>query len=342
MPLLPQVHIACHTLGLTGRRVLIGVSGGADSVALLRALHAIGPKLEIPFHAAHLNHQLRGAAAEQDAKWVEALCHQLSVPAMIGAADVAGIAAATGRGIEETARDERYRFLLRVAREFQCEAVAVAHTADDQAETILHHIVRGTGLTGLSGIPRERELAPGIRLVRPLIDASRAEIIEFLTQIGQDFREDETNGDETLTRNFLRRRLIPEIRREFNPNFTEALGRLGKQAAETQQAFTYAAAVLLDRVLESSSSTECRLTWQAITNCPRHLVREILSLLWREAGWPRQGMTFEHWDRLAGVLLEGGAADFPGGFGAVRSGRLFTITCRPAPSPLLDCRHKNG
>jgi tRNA(Ile)-lysidine synthase len=305
--------------------LLVGVSGGADSVALLRALHAIRQELSLEIHVAHLNHQLRGAAADEDARWVEALSGSLALPVSIGTVNVARIAGDSGQGIEEAARDERYRFLQNVARECRCAAVAVAHTADDQAETILHHIVRGTGLSGLAGIPRERGLDSGIRLIRPLLDSSRADVVAFLAEMEQDFREDETNGDETLTRNHLRRRVIPAIREELNPNFSEALCRLGQQAAQTQQALSYAATILLERVLESSTSSECRLTWQATTNCPRHLVREMFSLLWKQSGWARQGMTFEHWDRLAGILLEGGAADFPGGISAARSGRLFTV-----------------
>lgn len=328
--LLSRVANACRELQLSGVSVLIGVSGGADSVSLLRALHLLRQELNLCLHVAHLNHQLRGEAADEDARWVEGLCHRLSLPVSIGVADIARIAADSARGIEEAARDARYRFLQRVARESGCSAIAVAHTADDQAETILHHIIRGTGLAGLAGIPRERELEPGLRLVRPLLDVSRAEVIEFLTETGQDFRDDETNRDETLTRNLLRRRVIPTIRQELNPNFPDALCRLGLQASEIQQSITWAAGMLLERVLEVSSSSESRLTWQAIAGCPRHLVREMLSLLWRQSNWPRQAMTFEHWERLAVVLLEGGAADFPGGISATRSGRLFIIRRRPS------------
>jgi tRNA(Ile)-lysidine synthase len=328
--LLPRVANACRELRLSGARVLIGVSGGADSVSLLRALHLLRQELNLCLHVAHLNHQLRAEAADEDARWVEGLCLRLSLPVSIGTANIARIAADSSRGIEEAARDARYRFLQRVARESGCRAIAVAHTADDQAETILHHIIRGTGLAGLAGIPRERELEPGLGLVRPLLEVTKAEVIEFLTETGQDFREDETNRDEVLTRNYLRRRLIPTIRQELNPNFPDALCRLGQQASEIQQSITWAAGMLLERVLEVSSSSESRLTWQAIAGCPRHLVREMLSLLWRQSNWPRQAMTFEHWDRLAAVLLEGGAADFPGGIYAIRSGRLFTIHRRPS------------
>lgn len=322
---------ALRAIPLEGRPLLVGVSGGADSVALLRALVDLRVPFQLELHAAHLNHQLRGTAANADAEWVEHLCRSLSVPSTIGDVAVGDIARISGRGIEEVARDERYRFFEETARRIGCRDIAVAHTADDQAETILHHVLRGTGLAGLSGMPMVRELESGALLLRPFLRIRRCELRTYLNELGQTFREDESNADETFTRNRLRRQLLPQLEREFNPQIIDALCRLGQQAVEAQDVLAACAIELLERVLESAQPRECQLRWQSLVNRPRHLVREVLSQLWRRQGWPRQRMSFEHWDRLAGILLEGGTGDFPEGIDVRRTGRLLIIASKRLP-----------
>ena len=308
------------------RPVLVAVSGGADSVALLRGLHELRDDLKLSLHVAHLDHQLRGQAAREDADWVERLCHRLVVPCTIDRADIAGIAQQSARGIEETARDERYRFLEETARARDCRIIALAHTANDQAETILHHILRGTGLAGLSGIPRDRALDSGIRLIRPLLGVERNVVLDYLKQHGQDFREDESNRDEAYTRNRLRHRLLPLLAEQYNPHISESLRRLGEQASQAQSALEVLAADLLERVLDSTSTDECRLKWQPLAGVPRHLIREALSQLWRQQNWPRQKMGFEQWDALAEIALSGGAASFPGKIDVRREGRWLVLS----------------
>jgi tRNA(Ile)-lysidine synthase len=320
------------------RRVLVAVSGGADSVALLRGLHELRDDLKLSLQVAHLDHQLRGQAARDDSDWVERLCQKLTIPCTIGRADIAGMAQHSGRGIEEAARDERYRFLEETARTHDCRTIALAHTADDQAETILHHILRGTGLAGLSGIPRERALDSGIRLVRPLLDVERSVVLDYLSRVGQEFREDESNRDETYTRNRLRHELLPRLAEQYNPQIRETLRRLGEQAAQAQSALEALAADLLERVFESASAEGCRLKWQPLAGVPRHLIREALSQLWRQQNWPRQKMGFEQWDALAEIALNGGAATFPGKIDVRREGKWLVFSGEGR----LDCRPENG
>ena len=321
-------HLARELSRLSKRRkILVAVSGGADSMALLRGLMQLRGDLELALHVGHLDHQLRGAASREDADWLDRVCRELDVPLTICRIDVALLAQQTGKGIEETAREARYAFLEKAALESGSGVIALAHTADDQAETILHHILRGTGLSGLRGIPRERELNSGIRLVRPLLDVERFDVLDYLSQVGQDFREDESNRDEAFTRNRIRRRLLPLLADEFNPQIRQALLRLGRQAGEAQEAFDTLAGALLDRALESSSANECRLKWQPFHGVPRHLVRETLSLLWRRVSWPRQKMGFDQWNELAGLILNGGAATLPAGIDARREGRWLVLRC---------------
>jgi tRNA(Ile)-lysidine synthase len=318
-------HLAREFAGVFKGPIVLAVSGGADSMALLRGLHEIQSELALEPHVAHLDHQLRGSAARDDADWLQGVCQSLALPFSIGRVDVAAVAQDAGRGIEETARDERYRFLEATALALLCRAIATAHTADDQAETILHHVLRGTGLPGLRGMPRARELASGVTLMRPLLDLERSVVLDYLSQIGQDFRDDASNRDEAYTRNRIRHQLLPLLAREYNPNIREALRRLGGQAVETQAALEALAADLFERVLDSSSAGECRLKWQPLSSVPRHLVRETLALVWRRRGWPRQNMGFDQWNELAEIALCGGAATFPGKIDVRRDGRWLVL-----------------
>ncbi|MGQ0637463.1 MAG: tRNA lysidine(34) synthetase TilS [Planctomycetaceae bacterium] len=324
---LVKLEAACRRLDLGNQRLLLAVSGGADSVALLRGMVDLQSSLSIGLHVAHLNHALRAAAAD-DAQWLAALCERLGVSLTQGRFDVAAAARDAGLGIEEAARAARYEFLKQTAATSGCDAVAVAHHADDQAETILHHILRGTGLAGLRGMQEARALDANVRLVRPMLEISRAEIVDYLRTLDQPYRLDESNADEAYTRNRMRHSLLPLLERDFNPQLREALRRLGQQAAEAEIALDICVEGFLDRALESQSPHDCRLKWQALPNESRHLVRAILAALWQRMGWPRQAMTFDHWDRLARVALTGGAADFPGGVHARREGRLCHIAHR--------------
>jgi tRNA(Ile)-lysidine synthase len=307
------------------RRILAGVSGGADSLALLRGLLELQGKFDLVIHVGHLDHQLRGAASAEDAAWLARVCQTLCVPFTLGRVDVGYASKDSGRGVEETARDARYAFLQETARSSGSQVIVLAHTADDHVETILHHILRGTGLAGLRGIPRQRELAPGLSLVRPLLEVDRSQVLDYLRQIGQDFREDESNRDESYTRNRVRRQLLPLLAREYNPQIAEALRRLGQQAADAQETLETLAEQLLERVLESSSARECRLKWQPLADVPRHLVRDVFSILWRRQGWPRQQMGFAQWDELAGIAQKGGAVTLPTRIDARREGRWVVM-----------------
>lgn len=319
---------------IRGRHVVLGVSGGADSICLLRALMVLRDDWRLELHVAHLNHGLRGQAADDDAAWLEALCGNWEVPFHMKRSDISQLAAHSGDTIEEAARKERYLFLESVAGQTDSDWIAVAHTADDQVETILHHLLRGTGIAGLRGMPRCRPLAGdgSPKLVRPLLSATREQVEAFLNEIDQEFRRDETNLDERFTRNRLRHQLLPQLRRDFNPEIDAALLRLGRQAAETDAVMTTFASRLLDTSLESSDTLTCRLNVEPLAAEPRHLVRECFRLLWTRMNWPRQRMGFDQWDRLAELIATTGSATFPGRIHAERRGCLLVLRKRNADS----------
>jgi len=213
--------------------VVVAVSGGCDSVALLRAVHAIRTGGLGRICAAHLNHQLR-PDADEDEQFVVELCRHLSVTCEVGHVDVGRLAAESGNGIEAAARLARYQFLEQTAGRLGSRFVATAHTADDQAETILHRIVRGTGIRGLSGMARARPLGHAT-LIRPLLQVRRAELQTYLDSLGQPYRPDQSNADLRFTRNRIRHDTMPQLCQQYNAEVANALLRLGTLAGEVQE-----------------------------------------------------------------------------------------------------------
>ena len=197
-----------------GRTWVVAVSGGSDSVGLLRVLHALAAELGLSLTVAHLDHGVRGEASRADAVFVEELAGELGLPCDLGQWQPTRIS-----HFEADARRARYAWLYEVAHARRASAVAVGHTRDDQAETILHRIVRGTGLRGLAGIPERRVLSwdPPVALVRPLLSISRQSIRESLGALGQPYREDASNADLARTRARIRHDLLPRLARNTTP-----------------------------------------------------------------------------------------------------------------------------
>jgi tRNA(Ile)-lysidine synthase len=280
--------------------VVLAASGGPDSVALLRAMvllkNAAGGRGKL--YVAHLNHGLRGSAADADEAWLKALCDRLNLPLNVAKSDVAAIAAEQGDGWEAAARSARYDFLRDVAEQVGARFVATAHTADDQAETVLHRMIRGTGIEGLAGIPKFRPLSRSVVLVRPLLTVQRREVLDYLAAIGQDFRTDATNEDVRWTRNRLRKHLLPQLRELYNPKVGTALMNLAAQANEAQQVIANRAADLVrDGVVVEPK--QMRLDCGKLVGEPVIVVREVCKMAWRQSGWPEQSMGYDQWQQLA-------------------------------------------
>ncbi|MAT14571.1 MAG: tRNA lysidine(34) synthetase TilS [Planctomyces sp.] len=324
-----QLLNGCHRAGLVEGRVLVGLSGGPDSVALVRGLLQLRDTLNLELMAAHLNHELRGGESREDEEWCRQFCEQFHVPLKVERRDISTFARDKQIGIEEAARRARHDFLIEAARESGCHAIALAHHADDQAETILHHVLRGTGLRGLAGMKWERALDEQLKLVRPMLGIRRSEIEVALREWKQDSRMDSTNSETHYTRNRLRHELIPMLERDFNPQVTEAILSLGRQAEESDRLIRSLAKELLRAALIETATRSCRINKLAFVDKPRHLVREAFVQLWRQQDWPRQQMNFNQWDRLAGIALgeaEGGT--FPGPIDVKRVRRELHLTRR--------------
>jgi tRNA(Ile)-lysidine synthase len=328
-----RVRARVQSLEEYGRGVVAAVSGGADSVALLHALIAARDQASpFPLILAHLNHQLRGAESDADEAFVADLYHRLAaagVPAFTlrpGRINVAAQARADGANLEGTARRLRYRWLAEVAREAGARWVATGHTADDQAETVLHRLLRGTGLQGLRGIAARRELEPGVSVVRPLLQTMRTEIIAYLAQLNQPFREDSTNRDPTYTRNRIRLELLPYLAERYNPAVATALARLAEQADEVFQEEEAAAVSLLSAAEWPRAGTLLVFDRARLAAAPRRLTRAALRLAWAREGWPLDAMGYDAWKRLAGLVHgELGDLDLPGSVHARLRGQVLQV-----------------
>ncbi len=213
-------------------KVVVAVSGGADSMALLHIMVQLRSHFGLQLHVASLHHGIRGQAAQDDLDFVQQTAEQWQLPYTLGQADVPRLAKDSGMGIEAAARQARYDFLARVARQTQSERVAVAHHAKDQAETILMHIIRGSGLSGLRGMRPTAAMPshPDIILIRPLLGMPREDLESYCAAHELHFRHDDSNDDISLQRNFIRHEVLSRLQ-QVNPGVVSALTRLADSAS---------------------------------------------------------------------------------------------------------------
>jgi tRNA(Ile)-lysidine synthase len=324
------VERVCRCLAsLEGPGLVAAVSGGPDSVALARAAAqgCGGRRLVL----AHLNHQLRGADSDADEAFVAGLHASLAAGVLdlrlcSERRDVGAQARREGANLEALARRVRYGWLAEVARREGVRWVLTGHTADDQAETVLHRLLRGAGLQGLRGIAARRPLDGEVCVVRPLLGTTRAEVLAYLSSLGQPFREDTSNRDLRHTRNRIRHELLPHLAANYNPAVVAVLGRLASQADETFAALQEEARALLRAAELPRAGALCILDQASLAAAPRHRVREVFRLLWGREGWPLNGMGYRDWQRLADLAAGGATAlDLAGGVHARRCDRVIQV-----------------
>lgn len=232
-----------HEMISPGERVLVAVSGGADSVALLIILHRLRDAFQMEVEAAHFEHGIRGEASVEDARFVKSLCARLAIPFHFDHADVPSLAKEWKKSIEDAARQARYHFLEYTAASVRASKVALAHQLQDQAETLLLHLVHGCGLAGLSGMRHVNGV-----FIRPLLDVPRDDLEAYLRAQDIAWHEDATNQDTRYTRNMLRHKVFPLLQ-SLNPRVCEAMARTASQVSRTVEALqSQAEALLLGRV----------------------------------------------------------------------------------------------
>jgi tRNA(Ile)-lysidine synthase len=315
-----------HALLRRGARVVVALSGGSDSVALLRLLRELEQAGELTVAGvAHLNHGLR-PEADEDERFCRAMADALGVPYRTEVADVRSRAERERTSIEDSGRRARYEFFERVADELGADAIATGHTKDDQAETFLLRLLRGAGPRGLAGIH-----ARAGRIVRPLLDLSREDLRTYLTSIGQPFREDASNADVSIPRNRVRHELLPLLRERFSPAITDVLAREASIARQDEDRLQLEAIDLARSiVLRGETSETVEVDRSALVALHPAIAVRVARLALQELA-PDRFVGFDHIERLLEFARqpdEQGAMSLPGQH-AVRRGA--TLVLRKAP-----------
>ena len=318
-----------HGMLPRGSRVLCAVSGGADSVCLLHRLWAMRGELGIEVTAAHYNHGLRGAESDRDEAFVAQLARELGgIPLVIGRGDVARTARDCGQGVEETAREMRYRFLRQIARQVGADRIATAHNAGDNAETVLMHLIRGAGLRGLTGIPPVRG-----EIIRPLLTTNRDEIEEYLKLYRISYVTDSTNGDDTFTRNRIRHQILPALE-GLCPGVAKRLGQTAELLRRDEDYLMERAMELLADCREDGG--ELRLPAAPLSQAPEALSLRAIRWMLGRVREDNDNCTAAHlWGVLAVCRSADPSAhvDLPGGVLARREYGLLVLT-RERVAPL--------
>jgi tRNA(Ile)-lysidine synthase len=314
-----------HALCPPGTRVLIGLSGGSDSVALVFLLRDLAENGGFTVAGlAHLNHQLR-TTAHRDEAFCRELADRLNVRILVKNEDVQGYARGRNLSVEDAARRIRYDFMEQAADALGADRIAIGHTQDDQAETLLLKVIRGAGLTGLGGIHPRRG-----RVIRPLLDVSRAELRSYLAARGEPWVDDESNEDLDNPRNRIRHVVLPELDRAAGGSTRPAIARAAGLLREDAEWFDELAT---RRYVELTEESPDGLTIEAsaLLAEPPPLRRRILLRALRAAAGGRE-VGLEHVEAaMAALAGAAGGADVPGGRVELKRGKLVLIQQKPAP-----------
>jgi tRNA(Ile)-lysidine synthase len=316
--------------GASDTPLVLGLSGGPDSVALLDVLVRLREEQPLRVVAAHLDHGLR-VGSSADREFCEELCQLRGVELVCGRAPVRERAVRDGGGLEEAGRSERYAFLRQVKAETSAGFILVAHTRDDQAETVLMRLVRGSGSSGLAGMR-----ARSGDLLRPFLEVSREEILEHLRTHGIPFREDPTNADPLFLRNRIRHELIPYLEHRFNPRIREGLARTASLLAEEDDLLVAEARA---RVAAPGADGVVRLSRKALLDAPAALARRMVRAALEEAGGLR-GISSRHVESIRSLARSpfpsGRQLPLPGGRKAVFSfGEILLAASGEVTGPFL-------
>ena len=245
---------------------------------------------------AHFHHGLRGAESDSDADFVAQLASELRLPCRVERRDMR--VESSGRNLEAAARHARYEWLAFIAQSEGFDCVATGHNANDQAETVLFHLLRGTGLTGLRGIARRRRIAPEVRVIRPLLSANRSDIERYLNSLSQRWRQDSSNADRRFSRNRIRHELLPLLEREFNPRWPRhSLGSGTKPQAGGALSWPASRGNCAPRNYRKPVAPS--FSHAKLKRLSTHTLRAIWAAIWQREAWPLTEMTYRDFDRIA-------------------------------------------
>lgn len=330
MDLLCQVRqtVQRHQLLSSNNTAIVGVSGGPDSLCLLHILHALASELGVRLHVAHLHHGLRAAEADADAAFVQEIAAAWGLPCTVERADVAALAVQTRASLEEAARAARYAFLGRLAQQLGAPVVAVGHHADDQAETVLMHFLRGSGLAGLRGmqpigplpvagvsggvcqVPSAKRQVSAVRqnLIRPLLFTARADIAAYCAEQGLTPRTDRSNEDTTFFRNRLRHELLPLLE-SYNPQVRRVLSHTAAVLADDYEILRADLLAAWPAIVLEESASRLLLDLAAWRSLPTALQRGVLREAIHHLRASLRNVGYVHVDNALSLLREGTAGE---------------------------------
>lgn len=311
-----------------GDAILVGVSGGADSVALLHLLNRIKKEMGLSLYAGHINHMFRGEESEGDARLVEKLAREWGIPLVCERFNVPEYLNKNGLSAQEGAREVRYRFFKDTAARLGCSSIALGHHADDQAETVLLNLIRGSGMSGLSGIPPVRE---GV-YIRPLIGARREQIETYCRFFGVPYRMDSSNLKTVYFRNRIRLELIPLLEKEYNPAVVESLNRLAGIIRDEDACLDEIARKAYEESVSSREAEKIKISLERMDGYPAAIKRRIIRIAFRELAGRGRTPAFEHVERAVELAFgpsHQAKMDLPGGVSLAKRYRfLEMITAR--------------
>ncbi len=306
-----------------GDRVIVALSGGADSVALLHVLISLKEEYSLQIYAAHFHHGIRGKEADRDMAFAESLCKRLDVPIFCERADVPAAAAHSGESLELCGRKLRYGFFDRIVRGLGGGKLATAHHRDDNAETVLLNLTRGAGLSGLGGIPVKRD-----NIIRPLLCVSRGEIEAYCEANGLDYVNDSTNLSDDYTRNRLRHQVMPVLR-ELNPSIAESINHT---SALMREADAYLGNISLTEL--NNAKTPYGYSCEALLQLPGIILKYAVKKVVKNAGAP---VDFRHIALIIEAMSNGGTVELGQGYTAACAQGILRVISDSGDGRKNDC-----
>lgn len=299
--------------------VLVGLSGGPDSVTLLHVLNSLKKEYPLRVLIAHLDHKFRGEESKADRVFCESLAKKYGLEIIWEEIDVPKIAKEKGISPEEAARFERYDFFKRIAKEKGADKIAVGHTRDDQAETVLMRIIRGAGMKGLGGISPVKDIHGSI-IIRPLIEVSRKEVEDFIKEERLESRKDSSNEKTVFTRNKIRLELIPLLEKDFNPNIKEVLANMAENL-QIEDEFLSKYAKRKFKSVSKIKRAEILIDIKRFKKHPEAIRKRILRAAMEELKGDLRRLTYQHWKEMEELIYErpvNSIVDLPAGISVAK------------------------
>lgn len=298
--LLAEFQDCLPALGISKTcRVVAAVSGGLDSMVLLQLMVGISDGHRPKIQVAHLNHGLRGRESDQDQAFVEAACRRYGLPFLTKTLAAGQVSGTRKQSVEEAARSIRYAWLEEIAVASHADFVLTAHHEDDQLETVVHNLIRGSGFRGIQGMRSVRCLKSTVRLVRPLLEVSRSRLSDYAEDQRIAFREDLSNADLAFTRNRLRHQVLPALLEQGGAEVAAELFLLAKSASQTTEILDRLSHQVALACIVTRTANHVLLRARPVAEMPDFVAAHFFTWLWMQQNWARQKMTSKHWGKLS-------------------------------------------